>query len=122
MVSGSELPPGSDNEDPSRVLTTMIKDKKGIVIKHHDISVTHRLGKKSVNQGQDTRSVIVNFCRREINQDLIKACETVKPRNFFINESLIQTRSTELYGLHGAGEEKVPRSDSRVKLYGRLGI
>lgn len=116
IVSGSDLPDGTEDEDTPKVFTSIIKNKIGVIVKPTDISVAHRLGRKSLTQGPDKRNIIVKLCRREMKHDLLKACKTVKPRNLFINESLTRTRSTALYGLRQA-KKKFPNKISGYSTY-----
>ena len=81
-------------------MTQLIKDFN-LIVNPADISVAHRLGRKP-DQGPDKRKIVVELCRRETKQDLLKACRVVKPRNFYVNETLTRTRSTVLYGLRQA--------------------
>lgn len=107
ILSGSAVPLAADNEESTKVVTDIIKERVGVIIKPSDISVAHRLGKKPDTQAPDRRNIIVKLCRREIKQDLIKACKAVRPKNLFINESLTHTRNTALYGLRQA-KKKFP--------------
>lgn len=116
VVSGSSLPDGTESEDTSDIFTSLVKDKVGVIIKPSDISVAHRLGRKTQTQGPDRRNLIVKLCRREKKHDLMKACKTVKPPNLFINESLTRTRATALYGLRQA-KKKYPDKISGYSTY-----
>ena len=107
IISGGDLPPVTDSEDTSQVVSSLFKDKVGYFLRNSEISVAHRLGPKPKSQSPDKRNIIVKLCRREIKNDVIKACRTVKPKNIYINESLTRTRSTALYGLRQA-KKKFP--------------
>ena len=98
IVSGDGIPAVTDNEDSSKSVTQLIKDKINLIVNPVDIFVAHRLGRKP-DQDPDKRKIVVKLCRRETKQDLLKTCRAVKPRNIYVSESLTQTRSTVLYGL-----------------------
>lgn len=103
VISGSDIPPASDNEDTAKVVTSLVKDKINLVIKASDISVAHRLGVRTASaQGTDKRKIVVKLCRREMKQDLLKASRTVRPNNIYISESLTRIRGTALFGLRQA--------------------
>lgn len=111
VVSGSEVPEATNDEDSSRVFINIVKNKVGINVKPSDISTAHRLGRKSSTQAPDKRSLIVKLCRRELKHDLMKACKTVRPNNIYINENLTKTRSTALYAIRQA-KKKYPEKIS----------
>ena len=79
-----------------------------------DILVAHRLGKKNSGQQLDRRSIIVKLCRRELRSDLISACKSARPKDFYINESLTPLRSTIQYGIRRAKR----RFPGKVLAYG----
>ena len=114
IFSGTDIPTAQEAEDTVKVITTLVKDKIGVVMKKDDISVAHRLGPKRNTQGLDKRSIVVELCRRETKLDLMKACKTVKPKNIYINESLTRLRAFALYGLRKA-KKKFP---SKIAGYG----
>ena len=102
IFSGSELPAVTDDEDCSKVITELLKDKVNYFLRQSEISVAHRLGQKTESQTPDKRKIIVKLCRRDIKNDIMKACRTIKPKNLYANESLTRVRSTALYGLRQA--------------------
>ena len=63
-------------------------DLKLTGIKSGDISVVHRMGKKTGTNGEDKRSIIVKFCRRQTKVDVIKASRTMKVPGLYVKESL----------------------------------
>ena len=81
IFSGTDIPTAQEAEVTVKVMTTLVKDKIGIVMKKDDISVAHRLGPKRNTQGLDKRSIVVKLCRRDTKLDLMKACKDVKPKN-----------------------------------------
>lgn len=107
ILSGSSVPVASDSENCSDLICDLVRDKVRVNLKSSDISVAHRLGRKPTTQAQDRRSLIVKFCRRDLKYDLLKAARTVKPDNFYINESLTPTRNTAMFGLRQA-KKKFP--------------
>ena len=98
VVSGSDLPPVTEEEDSSEIFTELVRNKIGVTIEKTNIWVAHRLGPKLTTQTPDKRNIIVNFCRREDKHDVMKAWKTVRPRNLFVNESLSRNRSNLMYG------------------------
>ena len=107
ILSGSDIPPATEGEDSSKLVCDLIKDKVQYHLRPSEISVAHRLGPKPINQVPDRRKLIVKLCRREVKQDLLRACRMVKPVNIYANESLTKTRSTTLFGLRQA-KKKFP--------------
>lgn len=107
ILSGSDVPLATDKEDSSKVVSDLIKDKVGYHLRTSEISVAHRLGPKPLNQAPDRRKFIVKICRREVKNDLLRVCRSVKPANIYVNESLTKVRSTVLYGLRQA-KKKFP--------------
>ena len=81
-----------DNENCTPAVVKLLKSNLNIQINPNDISVSHRLGTKSNQQGPDKRSIIAKFCRRDLKRDILAAARRVKPSNFFVNESLTNVR------------------------------
>ena len=102
IISGSELPTATDQENPAEVVCETLKNKIGVIVQPTDISVAHRQGKKPASQTPDKRGIIVKLCRRETKHNLMATCKRVKPSNLYINDSLTPTRNTILYGLRQA--------------------
>ena len=67
-----------------------------------DISVAHRIGSRPPAATPDRRNIIIKLCRRETKRQIFEACRAVKPKNFFVNESLTPTRNSCAYGLRQA--------------------
>ena len=57
------------------------------------MSVSHRLGSKPRQQGQDTRPIIVKFCRRDVKYSIRHSCRSLRPKDLFVNESLTPVRN-----------------------------
>ena len=55
IFSGIDIPTAQEAEDTVKVITTLVKDKIGVVMKKDDISVAQRLGPKRNAQGLDKR-------------------------------------------------------------------
>ena len=115
VMSDDSLPVVSDTENTSEVVCNSIKKNLKIVVKESDISVPHRLGKKNPGQQLNRRSIIiVKLRRRELRSDLISACKSARPKDFYINESLTPLRSTIQYGIRRAKR----RFPGKVLAYG----
>ena len=102
VMSGDSQPVVSDDENTSEVVCNSIKKNLKIVVKESDISVVHRLGKKNPGQQLDRRSIIFKLCRHELRSDLISACKSARPKDFYINECLTAIRWTIQYGIRRA--------------------
>ena len=48
-------------------------------------------------QGEDKRNIMFKPCNRDVKQNILKSCKVVKPKKFYINESLTPLRNTVLY-------------------------
>ena len=110
ILSGDDLPPCETGEVTANICCDLIKEKIKVNLIPSDISISHRIGKKPVSQGPDRRSIMVKLCRRDVKTSLLDACRNLKPRNFYINESLTVTRSRIMFVLRKMKREK----DSRV--------
>ena len=98
IFSGTDIPTAQEAEDTVKVITNLVRDKIGVIMKKDDISVAHRLVPKKNAQGLDKRSIVVKLCRRDTKLDLMKACKAVKPKNIYINEILTRPRAFTLCG------------------------
>ena len=92
IFSGNAVTAHHSNEDCVLVVQTLLKDKLGHIVKKEDISVSHRLGRKTATQGPDKRSIIAKFCRRDLKRDLLQTCRNRKPVDFYLSESLTPLR------------------------------
>ena len=125
IFSGDSVLKHHDNSNCIEVVQKVVKDCLKIELKKEDISVSHRLGPKSAAQGQDTRSIIVKFCRRDQKRDLLLACRSSKPRNLYLNECLTPLRRNIGAALRRA--KKLPSSrvsgmttiDGRIFVWGK---
>lgn len=120
VLSGSEVPAAIENEKVAKVVSDLVKNKIGVIVKQDDIVSAYRLGKRTDSQAPDGRSILVKFCKKDLKHDLLKACKTVKPRNIFINESLTRTRNVALYGLRQAKKRFPDKIDGCGSSDGRV--
>ena len=96
VFSGNSLPQVHESEVCSELIPKLVKDTLHVNISPADISTAHRL---ITRKNTDKRDIIVKFCRRNCKVDILKACRTVKPPNFFANEHLTPQRQTIAYVL-----------------------
>ena len=100
IISGGNLPKGTEDEDPGRVARKAIKDHLKIDLRINEINVCHRLGKKNPNSSEDSRPIIIKLHNRPIKYELRKASlEHRETANLFVNESLTPYRRTLFYNL-----------------------
>ena len=102
VVSGSDLPAAVDRESPIQVVCDTLKTRLNLDLRQCDISVAHRIGSRPPAATPDRRNIIIKLCRRETKRQIFEACRAVKPKNFFVNESLTPTRNCCAYGLRQA--------------------
>ena len=107
ILSGPKLPLVIESENTAQIISDAIKDNVGVIIPQGDISIAHRVGRKSPSQTDDKRNIIVKFRHSDVKQDILQACRRVKPKDLYINECLTPTRSTTLYGIRQA-KKKFP--------------
>lgn len=100
ILSGESVPTvPSTGEITSNVACDLIQSKLRILVAPSDISVAHRIGRRSITQAADRRSIIVKLCRRDLKRDLLQASRSLKPENFYVNESLTPKRNAFLQTL-----------------------
>ena len=92
IFSGDAVIPTTSETTCSEIVIKQIKDKLKINITPGDISVTHRLGPQSAQQGPERRSITAKFCRRDLKRDILLAARRMKPNALFVNESLTKPR------------------------------
>ena len=100
IVSGISLPPEIDNENCSRIVTTIIRDKLNYNLKVSDVKNSVRMGKKVNNASR--RNILVTLDNTSTKRNLIKSCRSTKPYQFFINEKLVSRRNSLLFCLRHA--------------------
>ena len=99
IISGDGVPEASLGENCTVIVSSMIREKLRKNISAGDISVSHRIGQKPRSpQHVDRRNIFVKLCRRNLKDELLSACRSLRP-NIYLNESLTPTRSTILYAL-----------------------
>ena len=108
-----------DNETCAPSVMKLLKTKLKIEINPNDISVSHRLGSKK-NQGQDKRSIIAKFCRRDLKRDILASAKRVKPSDFFVNESLTNVRQKISQALRLAKKEHSDVISGITSIEGRV--
>ena len=89
LFSGKKLPKFDKNENCATILNKMLRDEMNYSLPNDSISVCHRLGPVP-KRGEDRRTMIVKFCRRDTKMDVLKAAKTAKPQD----ESLTPSRRT----------------------------
>ena len=97
IVSGSSLPSVMNDENPVAVVCEVLKRDLKYEISPDNVVAGYRLGKRT-----DKPSILLNLRRRDIKNDLLRACKTVKPPNLYMNESLVPRRAHILYLLRRA--------------------
>ena len=107
IISGTELPNASDNENTTEIVTNLMKNKINVILKKTDITSTYRIGRKITSESSDQRKIAIKLSNQEVKHDLLKTCKVVKPKNLYLNESLTRTRATALYGMRQA-KKKFP--------------
>ena len=100
IISGDGVPEASQGENCTAIIvSSMIREKLRMNISAGDISVSQGIGQKPRSpQHVDRRNIIVKLCRRNLKDELLSACRSLRP-NIYLNESLTPTRSTILYAL-----------------------
>ena len=88
IISGAQLPPESDHENPVTVLVDTLKSNLHIPFSPADVNVAHRLGPKKPNS---IRPLIVKLHSRQKKSDIMRCCIEIKPK-LYINESLTASR------------------------------
>ena len=81
IVSGDGIPAVTDNEDSSKIVTQLIKDKINLIVNPADISVAHRLGRKP-DQGPNKRKIVIKLCRRETKSRFVESMQSCKAKEF----------------------------------------
>ena len=58
-----------------------------------DVASAYRVGPRPISQRSDTRRTVVKLRSRELRNEIIQICKSVKPTDLYINENLTPTRS-----------------------------
>ena len=92
IFSGDSVYASHQEADCIGIVQKLLREKLRIQIKKEDVSVSHRLGPKPASQTQDKRNIVARFCRRDLKREILLACRSQKPPNFFVSESLTPLR------------------------------
>ena len=95
------IPPASHAEDCKFIVREQIREHLRLELAI-DISMAHRISVKPKIQGEDKRNIMFKFCNRDVKQNILKSCKVVKPKKFYIKESLTPLRNTILYVMRQA--------------------
>ena len=120
ILSGELTNHNGTENNCSQTVIVLIKDNLNIIIHPQDISVAHRLGPKSSQQGPDKRSIATKFCRRDLKRQIILAARKKKVRNFYINESLTPLRSKISFALRKAKKAHPTKISGITSIDGRV--
>ena len=123
VISGSEIPKSSTNEDCYNTVITIINEKTGVGITRSDIDVCHRLPSRKPESDRNPKPIIVKFVRRENKHKILQAARLKKPKNTYSNESLSKTRGKIRYILSKASKEQpgkissIKTDDCKIKVF-----
>lgn len=120
ILSGEEVTRYHESENCADIVRKVIKDNLHIELKPEDISVSHRLGRKSVAQGPDKRSITAKFCRRDLKREILLAARSQKPRECYINESLTPLRQKISAALRRAKKRPNSTVSGHLTIDGRI--
>ena len=109
-----------DSEICAPAVIKLLKSNLNIQVNPNDISVSHRLGSKSIQQGPDKRSIIAKFCRRDVKRDILASARRVKPSNFYVNESLTNVRQKINHALRIAKSKRPDVISGITTIEGRV--
>ena len=91
------IPPASHAEDCKFVVLEQIREHLRLELAIEYISMAHRISVKPKIPVEDKRNIMLKLCNRDVKQNILKSCKVVKPKKFYINESLTPLRNTILY-------------------------
>ena len=94
VLSGSSVPTAHQGENCMATAQSLIKEKFRVEVSAADISCSHRIGVRPINQEPDKRSIIVKFCRREVKTNVLLTGRKAKVPGLFVNESLTPARNS----------------------------
>ena len=97
ILSGSSVPTGETGENCGEVVRRVVKESLKIEMAPTEISVAHRIGRKSQAQSPDNRPIIVKLCRRDMKTSLITASRKLRSSTLYVNENLTAPRRKILY-------------------------
>ena len=97
ILSGPNLPSAAPSENCKLIVQDLLRRETNLNIDPTDISIAHRIGRKSSTL-PDKRNIIFKLCRRDLANEIFNACKQSRP-SFFVNCSLTPTRNKVLYAL-----------------------
>ena len=122
LIFSGDAIQAADNTNCTTSLIALFRSKLNITVNPTDISVSHRLGKNSVNQGPDRRNIVAKFCRRDLKRDILAAARRMKPANFYANESLTTVRQKINRALRNAKKDHANVISGLTSIDGRIFI
>lgn len=102
IISGKGVPVVLTGEDVRSVVKDVMKRHVNYELAPDSVTAAYRVGKKPINQAPDKRSILVEFRRKDIRDDLMRSIKMSKPDKIFISENLTPTRSAILFALRQA--------------------
>ena len=103
LIMAGTIPPASHAEDCKFIIVReQIRENLRLELAIEDISMAHRIGVKPKTQGEDKRNIMFKLCNRDVKLNILKSCKVVKPKKFYVNESLTPLRNTILYVMRQA--------------------
>ena len=85
----------SPQEDCKSVVINLLEEHTGLKVDSHEISVAHRIGKKTPNRNEN---IIFKLCRRDAVDEIFNTCKEKRPP-FFVNCSLTPLRNKLFYAV-----------------------
>ena len=113
ILTGTSLPPESNLENTTSIVTQIVKDQLKINLRDSDICVTHRLGPK---RQQHNRPIIVKLVNRSLKHDFVWACIQLRPQ-LYVNESLTPKRRSlrnKMLSIREAQKQKIQQCYTQV--------
>ena len=99
LYGNAEATHDIENENTNNVIVKMAKDT-GVDISEHDLSVSHRLGRKA---GTKPRPIIAKFVRRDTDTTTMRCKKNLRGlsgyRSVFVKDDLTTLRSKLVYEL-----------------------
>ena len=102
LIMAGTIPPASHAEDCKFIVREQIREHLHLELAIEDISMAHLIGVKPKIQGEGKRNIMFKLCNKDVKQNILKSCKVVKPKKFYINESLTPLRNTILYVMRQA--------------------
>lgn len=120
VLSDDSVPPTTAGENTARVAIDILKLKLNYELKPDDLLTAFRIGKKTINQTVDKRSIVVKLRDRDMKHDLLMSARRVKPVKLYLNENLTPGRSTLLYVLRQVKKTHPEKIDACGSYDGRI--